>query len=721
METRHLARLALVLSAAALAGTMRAAAPAGDNGKATAIADGAASAAVDPTVSGEELAARLAERAAGTPEFALAALAVGADGEGAALVGPASSAKIARRGMTLSGEADGVKFLAPVTAVTATGVELAPGGRKVVLPGAYRPLPPPSETPPEFLRHLEANGVPLRALAGLVADRTGANIAVSAAVGEKPVSIFLRNVTAETAVEEVCRAAGLWFRRDGKCGVMRIMSMQEYADGLDTFREETTETFTLLYPNVVEAASVIYGLYPDRTFLSLGEEEFDEDDEYDLSRRFRRFRVLEDNGGSQFLDIDPPQTGGSGTRSGSGVFSFSRGSATSRISQWDALRDRSRRGTARAAAAMPQDDARLAEAARAAGDTNLLDKVRARASAAGAAAIFVSISRRSNMLVVRTGDLKALDEIRAMVKRIDVPVPMVLLELKIMEIDIDDAYEASFSYAFNRSSHSLGNKGAASATLAPGAMDAFNPTMAFAVVNDTLEAKIALSQKDGRARVLATPTILVANNEVSRIFSGKEYPLVSGWRQGETVVSDSGIVQGSATVEIEKKDVGTMLLVTPNINADKTVTLRVLQENSEVSADKADIPVDGGSGETKTIEYVESRQIAGTFVAKDGMAVMAGGLVKETESETYWRTPILGSIPLLGWLFRGTEKVKRRTELIVLMRPHVVSTPVEGGRISNELLKALSAHPAADGRPAMGVHKPDRSHTAGDDMKNLVE
>ncbi len=72
---------------------------------------------------------------------------------------------------------------------------------------------------------------------------------------------------------------------------------------------------------------------------------------------------------------------------------------------------------------------------------------------------------------------------------------------------------------------------------------------------------------------------------------------------------------------------------------------------------------------------------------------MAGGLIKESEREVYYRAPVLGSIPLLGWLFRGTEKVKARTELIVLIRPHVISTPYEGGKISQELLDALSKNP----------------------------
>jgi len=245
--------------------------------------------------------------------------------------------------------------------------------------------------------------------------------------------------------------------------------------------------------------------------------------------------------------------------------------------------------------------------------------------------------------------------------------------------------------------------------------------IAFKVIGDNISAQIQLLQQDGKVKTLATPTLLVANNEVSRIFSGKEYPLVTGWSQGDTVVSESGIVQGTMTVQITKEDVGTMLLITPNINADKTVTLRLLQENSEISPGKVEIPVDGGHGESKAIEYVESRSLAGTFVAKDGMTIMAGGLVKETEGETYWRTPVLGSIPLLGWLFRGTEKVKQRTELIVLIKPHVILTPMEGGKISSDLMKALSAHPAADGRDSMGVHKPVKEHTVPDDVKNMTK
>lgn len=678
----------------------------------------------DPTRASEILAERLKAQVASSPSLALKALVVGAANDGVALVGADGALRTLRRGGKIAETVDGVAVELRVRAVGAAGVELgaASGGDSVVLPGSFAPLPPPAEPPAEFLGYLESEAVPLGTLMRLIADQTGVNISVSDATRAKPVSIFLRNVTADTAVEEICRATDLLARREKGSSIIRILTKGEYAENLNSFREEVTELFTLLYPNVVEVASVIYGLYPDRTFLSLGEEEFEEDGEYDLSRRFRRFRLLEDNGGSPFMQMEAPQTSASGARSGGGNFSFSRGSALSRITQWDQLRRRQRGFDGfGAAATIGSDDARVIERAAAAGDTNLVDRVRAQATAA-VANIFVSLSRKNNILIVRTSDRRVMEEIRALVQRLDVPTPMVLLELKVMELSIDDDYEASFRYAFNRATHTAGNSGQVAASALQAGMDTFNPTFAFAVVNDTLSAQIQLMQTDGRIKTLATPSLLVANNEVSRIFSGKQYPLVTGWRPGETTATTLGpSIVSTPTVEITKEDVGTMLLITPNINADKTVTLHLVQEESEVSPDKVDIPVDGGSGATKAIEFVESRSLAGTFVANDGMTIMAGGLVKEKEGETYWRTPVLGSIPLLGWLFRGTEKVKERTELIVLIKPHVILTPMEGGRLSEEVLKAVSAHPAADGRDALGVHKPDRPHTPADDVRNAVQ
>lgn len=681
----------------------------------------------DPTVAVDAMADRLKSRIAESGALGVRALVVGASGEGVALVGAdTATARTVRRGSRLAATVDGVRVDVGVAAVSERGVALEPGadGKGVFLPGSYSPLAAPAKMPAEFIRYIECDGVPIRLLMRLVADQAGVNVSVSEKAAAQTAAIFLRNVTADAAVEEVCRATGLWFRREPGGNVIRITTMAEYEENLGSFREEATEMFTLRYPNAVEVAGVVYGIYPDRTLLSLGEEEFDEDEEYELSRRFRRFRVIEENGGSQFMGLEAPQASAAGAgRAGSGVFSFSRGQGLSQLTQWDQLKARQRtRGTAAKGGALSAAEAKQIETARREGREGVVEAAREQ-GALGTANIFVTLSRKNNALVVRTSDHRALDEIRALVKRLDVPTPLVLMEVKVLELSIDDDYEATFRYGFNRNTHAVGKtaEGVANvfSDIIQNGKGAFDPTFAFKVVSDNVLAEVNLMQKDGRVKALATPTLLAANNEVSRIFSGKEYPLVSGWTKGETVVSESGIVQGTMTVQIEKKDVGTMLLITPNINADGTVTLRLLQENSEVSPEKVDIPVDGGAGESKAIEYVESRSLAGTFVAKDGMTVMAGGLIREYEGETYWRTPVLGSIPGIGWLFRGTEKQKKRTELVVLIRPHVIAVPVEGGKISAELMKELSAHPAKDGRARLGVHEVWRPHEKRDDIENV--
>ena len=677
----------------------------------------AAEAGRDPTVAADAMANALKVRFAESDAMRLHALVVGGDGEGVALVGRApADAAVVRRGSVIADSVEGVRVELPVRSVGAEGVtlDLGPKCAPVTLRGSCTPLAAPTNPAPGFIAYLEAGKVPLERLVRLVADRAGVNISCSSATEGRTVSVFLRNVSAAAAVEEICRTTGLWYRSDPGDGVIRVTTMREYEDNLNSFREEQTETFTLLYPNVVDVAAAIYGLYPDRALVSLGEEEFDESDEYDLSRRFRRFRVLEDNGGSSFLEMEPPNVNGTSSGGSRGTFSFSRGDALSRLDRWRDLRREGRdAGMARAtiSANEARDIARAME-----GSTNAWAK----------ANVFVSLSRKNNLLMVRTSDVKVMDEVRRLVKRLDVPTPLVLMEVKVMELDVSDDYNANFSYWFNSRPDASGAYVPTHDTAGqffPGNVNPLSAaTMGFQLINSHVEMELSLMQKDGRIRTLATPTLLVANNEVSRIFCGKEYPFVKGVTAGETVVSESGHVTRDNTVQIEWKDIGTMLLITPNINSDKTVTLRLLQENSERVANGAAIPLDGGNpGERTSVDVVESRSVTGTFVAKDGLAVVAGGLIKETEKEIFTRTPFLGSLPLVGWLFRGTEKVKERTELIVTIRPHIISTPYEGGRISDELLKALSAHPAADGRASLGIHlDPESRHTLSNDVESVI-
>lgn len=649
--------------------------------------------AQDPTQPGSQMADALRQRSLATSSLRLQALVVGAEGDGLAILGAdGADGTIVHAGSTVSQTVDGMRVSLRVKSVTPDGVEIETSGdaAPIVVSGGFRPLPAPETVPAEFLRYLEASQVPLDRLLRLVSDQTGVNIAASEATKGKTVSILLRNVDATVAIEEICRVTGLWFRRDNGSSVIRVTSMDEYEQNLVSFREEKTETFTLNNTPVMEVAAVLCGLYPERVLFSFGEEDFLDDEQNDLGRRFERFRTIADAGGSAFLKMDAPNASySSSSSSGSGVYTYSDEAGIRRVGE--------RRGPVSAA------EAKALDRALAAGDTNAVDRISGQTRGAS---IFVTISRRNNRLLVRTSDLRVLDDIRERVKDLDVPTPMVLLELKVLELDVDDDFTSEFQYGYedDRSGDrtaTYGFPGFDPLKHSEPRTDAFS----FRFLGDSLQARIQLLQKNGRVKTLATPNLLVANNEVSRLFIGEERPIVKNITS-QSIVTENSTVTVPQT-EIEFENVGTLLLVTPNINADRTITLKLLQENSEIVRNDAEIPVysvtTGNAVEKVPVDVISSRSIAGTFIAKDGLAVAAGGLIKETESIQKTKVPILGDIPLLGWFFRSTEKVKARKELMVLIRPHVISTPADAEQVSQDFLGGVSVHSARDGRPSLNI------------------
>ena len=659
----------------------------------------------DPTRPQGRLAETLRGRVANLGKLRIRALVVGADNKGVALVGSDDFiGSPLREGSTFHQDVDGVTVPLKVVSVSDEGVQLASEKEQSrFIRGCSRPLQGEKKVATGELRYVESTRVPLETLLRLIADQTGINIAVSAETAATPVSIFLRNVPADVAVEEICRATGLWFRRDAESKIVRVTTMREYEQSLASFREERTESFTLLYPNVAEVASVIYGLYPERVLLSLGEDDILDDEKNDISRRFDRFNTIAESGNSSFLEMDVPEASTTSSSSGSGVL-YGGGNVTVI----------GRKGRERAKESLSTSDAEAVSRAEKSGNTNavmqLLGDYNGRA-----ASIFVTVSRRNNMIVVRTSDTQAMDDIRALVKRLDVPTPMVLLEVKVLELSIDDGFNSSFEYSFQRSFNTTGDD--PSPVDVSGGFPGFDPlskeartdSMSFQVLSKHLQARIQLLEKDGKVKTLATPTLLTANNEVSRLFIGSERPIVKNITS-QTIVNEQTTVTVPQT-EIDFQSVGTMLLITPNINADRTVTLRLLQENSEIEPAGATIPVysqnDGGLVQNVPVDVVSSRSITGTFVAKDENTIAVGGLISETEKEVVSRVPVLGRIPLLGFLFRSTEKVKSRSELIVMIKPHVISTPSDGEAISRRVLDGLSAHPARDGRSSLLIHKDD--------------
>lgn len=680
---------------------------------ALAVAQGDPSA--DPTEAGATLEAILRGPAAGLPPMQVKGLVFGGGREDGLVFieGPEKQTVLARTGKSFSLNAGGAarSFRIPLPDENGLRVESAGTNESATLAGYSEAWN--GRAAEGVLSYVEFNGLPLVDALRMLGAQSRRNFSASLEAGRIPVNVMLQTVAADNVVEEICKSHNLWFKKDEQSGITRIMTVGEFEKDLAGFREEETVVFTLKYPNVAEVAKGIADLYGDRVSWSLEADETDEEMRRDLENRFDRFEMLNrrtmestttvmGNGGSTtvFGEGTYGARGGFGygdsRMSGSG-FGDSSGSWRNRQNRIpnqanDPVAERERQEFRDLTPALVERIENALDSPDAA-NASALEDLRKRE-----AAIHVTASRRNNMVVVRTSDSRALKEIRDLVTRMDVPTPLVLLEVQVVNIQLGRDFRSAFDYQFSDGANAAAfARGAIPPNPDGGALPAigFNSTdMTFVVVNDNFRARMQLFEEKNRVHTLASPVLLTANNEVSRLFLGEERPIVRNV-SSQTILTNENVATTPNT-EVVYRPVGNTLLITPNINSDRTVTLRLVQENSFIKPDDATIPViTNGVGSSTNVseikvDVVATRSISGTFVAKDGMAVAAGGLIESGIGTNRGQVPVLGSIPGVGLLFRRQEDTRSRNELVVMIRPHVLSTPADGERISRDMLRQLA-------------------------------
>lgn len=519
------------------------------------------------------------------------------------------------------------------------------------------------------IARLELRSVPLGDALELLAAESNASIIASAESAARPVSCHLSGVSVRQAVEALAQSAGLWVVEDIELGLLRIGTGEEAPPTRANAEPEGAETrvLTVLYPNALEVARAVANLFGPRVQLHTDTSGADED-LAEIGNRFERLELLSDT------------LSGSARRADSGAaIGGVVNSATER-------------------------DHRLGEP---------------HPAAPPEAAIYLSVLRRNNQLALRSRDRAALDEIAEVVRSLDVPSPQVLLEVKVLELDLEDGFSSAFEFDLNRGGEStlLFGDGPGPLANTRGA-----GTLLYQFVDSELIARLELLQRAGRVTTLARPMLLVANNEASRLFVGEERPIVRSITSQTTVNENS--VTNTPDTQFEIRSVGTTLLLTPSINADRTVTLRVLQETSQVQVGGATIPIVGplGTVTNQPIDVVSARSVVGTVVAKDGLALALGGLIDERVADVRTGVPFLMDIPVLGFLFRAERKVRSRRELVVIVRPWVLFTPGEGEAASRALGEGL-LHPsgAALGDVPLGTFGPEEAPRGGLGTNTLWE
>ncbi len=169
-------------------------------------------------------------------------------------------------------------------------------------------------------------------------------------------------------------------------------------------------------------------------------------------------------------------------------------------------------------------------------------------------------------------------------------------------------------------------------------------------------------QTTGEGNILSTPTLLTLDNEEAKIIIGQNVPFVTGqYTNSAASAGGNGTVNPFQTVE--RKDVGLTLKVKPQISENGTIKLEIYQEVSSVQA---------SSVNSATGLITNKRSIQTNVLVEDGGIVVLGGLLQDEYSGNQEKVPLLGDIPLFGNLFKTESRSRKKTNLMVFLRPVVV-------------------------------------------------
>jgi general secretion pathway protein D len=185
---------------------------------------------------------------------------------------------------------------------------------------------------------------------------------------------------------------------------------------------------------------------------------------------------------------------------------------------------------------------------------------------------------------------------------------------------------------------------------------------------DTVRTVINALASKSKAKLLASPHIMVSDNHEARIQVGQQVPIPTS-----QIYSTSGVASTQTTIQY--KDIGIILKVKPQINDSGLVALELTQEVSTYSTVQL-------SGQDEII--LNKTEASTNLVVQDGQTIIIGGLIREDNSKARSGIPFIYKIPVLGYLFGNTDNEDSRTELVILLTPYVVKNQQDAKSITNK-------------------------------------
>lgn len=298
---------------------------------------------------------------------------------------------------------------------------------------------------------------------------------------------------------------------------------------------------------------------------------------------------------------------------------------------------------------------------------------------AGASQVSVWADTQTNAIVV-TAPPKLMRSLTSIVDKLDIRRAQVLVEAIIVEVIADRTAELGVTWAIADES---GNNpigvtnfpdfgagvaqiaGAAGAsdggTIDAGSLIGSGITLGVGRIQDdgvSFAAILRALEGDADTNIISTPSLMTTDNEEASLNVGQEVPFVTG------SFTNTGSVGGAVNPfqTIQREQVGVKLTITPQINEGDSMLLKISQEISNIAQ----------SAEGAVDLITNERTIETTVIVEDGEIIVLGGLLEDQLRESDQRVPVLGSIPLLGALFRARTTDKVKTNLMVFIRPKIL-------------------------------------------------
>lgn len=294
----------------------------------------------------------------------------------------------------------------------------------------------------------------------------------------------------------------------------------------------------------------------------------------------------------------------------------------------------------------------------------------------------IMADEETNSLIITASraEYAVLEEV---IKKLDIPRRMVYLEVLIMEVDTNKSFEVGVEWlmgglfsdgtgqavsGFSSDSDSPYSSVSGISAESPTLPDGFS----FGILKQGIEiggvtfpniaAVLRAYRQDGDVNIVSTPQILTTDNKKAEISVGVNVPYITS--QNTTAGSQD-------YTQYEYRDVSTKLTITPHINQANTLRLEITTEVNKLKEDS--------STNTPT---TFKRTADTTVIVRDNDTVVIGGIIGQDATETETKVPLLGDIPVLGWLFKTEETTSNKTNMFIFITPRIIKNPADLARVT---------------------------------------